>query len=349
MDDLRIKVMRLSPPQEDPSFPSDARPPALLLPTTLQKIFVGETFQALVYLSNEGQVPLKNVVLKIDLVDAKGSRSMVFNNTASPVLQLAAGKQFATTVHTVLEEEIEYFLTCFVSWYTSAFGDPITMKKSYRFPALMPFHVEFAVSQSSSLLLETSLKNNTGSQVMLRNLALENVASGVSVELLNTSSQAFLQETDVHNFIFELASPNPTAARTLLHVEWRTIKGASGVFRQPIQIQPLDRSVVDFRPINLPPQLPVETPATVLFELTNICAHALTLTLLLERKRMSGLVTTGPTRVALGHLQPKEKTEVSVCLLPVLTGIQPLRGFSILDEVSANLHHFDGFAEVAVF
>jgi len=356
MEDIRIKVMRLSPPQEDPSFPSETRPGALLVPTSLQKIFVGETFQALVYLSNESHVPLLNVVVKLDLVDTRGSRSMVFNNSTSPILQLATGKQFATIVQTVLDEEAEYLLTCQVSFYQSAFGDPITVKKSYRFPALAPFDVNFSFSQSSTLLMEASLTNNVGYPIMMKNVKLDHVPAGVKVQLINETDQVFLKTSEAHNFVFELTPETPErrpfemmGQLGELNVEWRSAKGACGFFRRQIRLQALQRPIVDLRPKDLPPQLPVEKPCDITFELRNISNSPLTLTLLLERKRMNALLTTGPTRLVLGHLQPNEKTEVVVCIFPVLTGLQPLRGFSILDEVSAQIYHFDGFAEVAVF
>jgi len=144
--------------------------------------------------------------------------------------------------------------------------------------------------------------------------------------MLNPSSRVFLNVENVHNFVFDilLASPSRAAYESMgpvgdLQLEWKNTTGSNGSLCVPLKLKNLVPTLVDFVPLNLLSHMSIEKPASILFELTNTSSQPQTLTLYMDRKRMSGILTTGPTKIMLGHLQPEEKTQLTLDVFPILT------------------------------
>mmetsp|Transcript_151787 Transcript_151787/g.487038 ORF Transcript_151787/g.487038 Transcript_151787/m.487038 type:complete len:384 (+) Transcript_151787:84-1235(+) len=363
-DALVLKVMRLRRPTLEvpgaPGFAEGAPMPKLMLPMSLTQSFVGESFTGYLHIANPISVPISSVTLRVEL-QIGSSKLVLFNNASNPVDSIAPGEFFDATVDYVLRDQGTYILTCYVSFTppgAPAGEPPGLLKRSYRFPALLPFAVVHRAAQlDSQLLVECAVENATGSNIYLASSSFE-AAPGFRAALVRAGAEEvplwgsgsemhLLKPRGAHSLLFRVIPEDDSGdtvarARALdlvgtLALGWHVPDGPSGVMEgHQVRVRPLPSATgLDLRVTSCPGRVRVEEPFRLEVEVVNRVAQAAEPSLVLDPRLMGVVRAHGVTQYALGRLEPNASMRIPLDLLVTAPGLHALQGVSVVDSLSS--------------
>jgi len=373
---LVLKVMRLRRPHaEAPTplatfdghgvCPDDA--PKLLLPMSLTQSLVGEPFTGYLNLANYSAVTVSNVLLKVKLQIGPSSEYILFDNSASPSLNIEPGDFFDTDVEHDIRDAGTYVLTCHVSYSMPSVPEPCTFKRSYRFPALQPFAVTHRVVQfDTRLLIECSVENATVGRIYLTSVQMDcrdgfeaSLLDGVPSSATSSSLPYLLKPRGAHSLVFTVTPKSDKVDAAFVRdldvvgnlvLGWRIPDGPAGrVECHQIKVKACDTPVLDMCVVSCPKQVSVEVPFQLDVQIVNRTARAADPSLVFDLHTMKDVRVHGTTQHAAGRLEPYSSTRVPLHLLVSKPGLHELKGVSLLDELTHARCEFGVLCDILAF
>lgn len=340
-DALTLKVMRLRRPQAEPTVMVET--PKLLLPTHVKESLVGEPFTGYLHLANHSAVSVTSVVLRVEL-QIGSSRFVLFDNGLSPVT-IEPGAFFETDAEHELQDEGTYVLTCHVSYFTN---EPCAFKRSYRFTALQPFVVVHRFAQlDSRLLVECVVENTTGGSIYLTSAEL--MCPDGEASLIGAFKSIILKPRGAHNLIFSVVSESDLTSCDVvgsLSLGWRVTDGPSGCTVTPVKVKPVEREL-SVHVVSCPRQVQVEVPFQLEVEVVNRSAKAADAYIHFDGR--GSVKIHGLTQRAVGMLEPSCTKRVTLDFQASVPGIHPLRGITLVDELTQAHRDLDAICDIIAF
>lgn len=338
-----------------------------MLPTALAQTLVGETFSGYLNVGNPSNSIANNVVLVVEL-QVGTSRNTLFSNVGSPVASMGPGDFLDAIVSHELRDAGTYVLTCIVSYHLPGALEPKSFKRSYRFPALHPFAVSHRVCQQDTrLLVECLVENATQGCIFLTGAKLDCIEGFQSTLMCQGNDGDAPKLGGLHHFtprgafslLFQVMPIGDTvdvayvkdlASVGQLVLSWHVPEGASGCSEHhQILLQPRSSSALDLRIVACPQTVGVENPFTVEVEVVNRSNRTVEPLVVFNLAQMEGVHGHGPTRRAVGSLEPYCTARVKLPLFVVVPGLHSLKGISLVDDISKAVYEFDSICDILGF
>ncbi|KAF0683082.1 Aste57867_24862 [Aphanomyces stellatus] len=320
----------------------------LLLPDSFGNIYLGETFSSYISVINQFSCDLHQVGLtaklqtpttRSDLSDRRLARGGTTPPT-NPAAVLSAGSNLDMAVEYELNEIGVHTLRVGVSYLDPITSEAKSLRKFYRFQVLNPFTITFKhVLIKDESYVEAKIQNITQTPLHVETIAFVPSPPFHALELSadTAANPLVFPEDTIHRTFKVTAAHLDLSLGTLnlgrLEVAWKSAMGESG----RMQTQPVMRKVGSVKEASVSIQLPsslhakVGTPFIATFLIQNNGSRAMNLQLQLRRELMVGILCCGLSHQNLGTVQGGTTVTVDVPLLPLIAGLQQIRGVFAVD------------------
>jgi len=364
---LVLKVMRLRRPHAEAPTPLATFDGHGVCPDDAPKLLLPMSLTGYLNLANYSAVTVSNVVLKVKLQIGPSSEYILFDNSASPSLNIEPGDFFDTDVEHDIRDAGTYVLTCHVSYSMPSVPEPCTFKRSYRFPALQPFAVTHRVVQfDTRLLIECSVENATVGRIYLTSVQMDckdgfeaSLLDGVPSSATSSSLPYLLKPRGAHSLVFTVTPKSDKVDAAFVRdidvvgnlvLGWRIPDGPAGrVECHQIKVKACDTPVLDMCVVSCPKQVSVEVPFQLDVQIVNRTARAADPSLVFDLHTMKDVRVHGTTQHAAGRLEPYSSTRVPLHLLVSKPGLHELKGVSLLDELTHARCEFGVLCDILAF
>ncbi|ETV64813.1 hypothetical protein H257_18361 [Aphanomyces astaci] len=348
-----LKVMRLYKPRLsiEKSYRREfALSNMLLLPDSFGNIYLGETFSSYISVINQFACDLNQVGLtaklqtpttRSDLTDKRELRGGT-TPPVNPAAVLSAGSNLDMAVEFELSEVGVHTLRVGVSYLDPLTNEPKSLRKFYRFQVLNPLTITFKhVLIQDISFVEAKIQNITQIPLHADTIVFVPSPPFEAQQLTapdNDNANNLIFPDDSIQCIFKVTAEHlDLSLGTLnlgrLEVNWKSAMGESG----RLQTQPVMRKVGSVKEATVTVLLPtpvvaqVGQPFVASVLIQNNGTRAMNLQLQLRRDLMLGILCSSVSHLNVGIVQGKSSVHVSVELLPLIAGLQQIRGVLAVD------------------
>lgn len=359
-------------------FPSVGLGEFLALPQNFGNIFLGETFSSYISVHNESNAPVKDVTIKSEL---QTSSQRVTLSDPSPQNTVDSGVSIDTVVHHEVKELGVHILVCSVSYRTPE-GERKIFRKFFKFNVLHPLAVKTKVyNVEENVFLEAQVQNITPSPMYIEMVRFEPIPT-FEFEDLNVLKQSHAPVNSNPHVYKPSNSPFPTTFGNSYHINpqdvrqylyrlypkikgdkaarlsdkigkmdilWKTNMGEMG----RLQTSQLPRKLptyndVDVIVVQIPDNIVLETPFSIDCKIVNYSDRKMSLKLVAEKSRMSGVLVNGVSGQTLGEIPPEGFRMFKLDLFPIAAGLQKVSGLRVLDGITGRSIDLENVTDVFV-
>ncbi|KAI8366789.1 uncharacterized protein BYT42DRAFT_587888 [Radiomyces spectabilis] len=347
----------------------------LQLPSNFGNIYLGETFNTFISISNESDQAVHQVGVKIEL-QTSSQRFMLSDTTTVPRTTLEPYSTHDVTVSHEIKELGVHILVGSVH-YTSADGKKRHFRKFYKFQVSNPLAVKTKLNNMADgrVFLEAQLQNVSAGPMYLERMKFESsehfthqdlnfkVPSGDPSSDQNETSvfhTQFIHPQDVRQYLYMLIpreSSNKRIARTTnalgkLDIMWRSAMGDLG----RLQTSQLTRKAPMLEEIEVQPfwimpgpvKVVLETPFRLGIRVHNHSNQNMKLVLSAVKTKMGSALLSGLSSRHLGEVGANQSIETQLDFFPLTPGLQRVGGLRVMDLLTGYTKEVDHLCDAFV-
>ena len=339
----------------------------MLLPSTVPTIYLGQTFSVYLSIHNHSMFDVASVSIKaeLQLQGVKSPRIALLDVPPTQIPAFPANDSNDFILQHVMQVEGVYMLACSVS-YVRHDGEKKQFRKFFRFPVENPLALRTKVhSLGAMLLVESQITNSTKEPLFINDACVLVNAEGGACRSLKPLPFERAEETAFSGFylksshciqlLFELdkqalAPLPPSDSIGYLQVEWRTALGDLGrVNSEPLRPKMSPKAGIHVYFSDVPPHTFLEEPFSVTCVVTNQSPSSdVSLTMYLIHQKMTGVVISGISGLALGRLSPAQTKSFKLTMYPLKPGVQKITGLRFVDTLCDKRYDFDNILQIYV-
>lgn len=359
----------------------------LLLPRSFGNIYLGETFNCYICISNDSPQTIRNVSVKVELqtnavrfplIQPVDGLMMDPNDpTASLTLNLSSKHIIEHVVGQEMKELGIHILVCNVAYSVGAEDggrDRRSFKKFYKFQVLNPLAVKTKANSlpDGRLFLEAQVQNTTTDPIYLEKMFVDPVeglecqsvpvmAPGQQdVTMATTMATSwYLGPQDTLQFLFLLQPKlgddliaRYTAPLGRLEIVWRSRLGDIGRLQtSQLARKPPPVESIEFSVLKWSREDRIallERPFQVECQVRNIDSKPISLQIATTKSKMSAILLIGKATIELGTLEPGDSKQFNLRLFPLMTGVHRVEAVRLVDTNTGHIRDISDQLELLV-
>lgn len=338
-----------------------------MLLQSLRNIYLGEIFSCYICVNNKSEQTVQNVTLKVDLQTHRLERMPLCVPGKDIQAKTLEPKD---TLDFIVQYEVKdldtHRLVCEVNYVSVSNGvsTPLTLQEYFVFNVLKPLDLKtkFYTAESDEVYIEAQVQNITSGPISLENVSLE-ATPRYKVTILNSTDDGqsvfgrinSLPQNASRQYLYSLAPipaqealNNVTSSLGNLNFIWRSEMGEKGRLRTCELHKPLtDLPDLRISVQELPNLVYIDEPFQFKIKLSNTSLKAMELSLYLEN--LPDMAWIGVSGRKIGTLHSKSEMILSLCLVPLATGLQIISGIRIKDSLTKkNLFENDNLGQIYI-
>lgn len=357
----------------------------LKLSTSLDPVYVGETFRTCVSLSHNFRSPLVSIGVKIEMQKIEGSsvkpKGSLLESSERDWFVFGVGESKDYVISYMLTEPGEHCLACSVM-YPEEMQNGQTMrktfKKTFRFQVHEPFMAKTQVHHRDELsLVEISLTCAIPRPIVVEQVKILGAPDLTFFDLNQTSCSTddnpentpgsfladplvgvMLKGGDSRSYLFRCDFP-PGVDKLLrlsdlsAELAWRSLGGETGFLRFPVDTKKIREQLKAAKEYELilleaPGTVQLEQPFAIKLQVRSNSMRSFELRLQMLKDKMVTILPCGLSNRSLGTFEPKGTKEVTVKLMPLGLGVHRISGFRLSCPKFSTHMDFDALHEVEV-
>lgn len=356
-------------PQQEKSCPNFMISESLLLPQSIENIYLGETFSCYICLHNDSAELVNEISLKVDL-QTSSQRIGLQNQFQTGCTELEPGSSLGEVVNHEVKELGQHILVCAVTYAkngATTSDNKAYFRKFFKFPVAKPLDVrtKFYNAESDDVYLEAQVQNTSHLPMVLERVALEpsELYTAEQMSFENTVATScklnFIKPNDTRQYLFRLKPDKKQALKAYrgvtqvgkIDMVWFTTNGERGRL-QTSQLQRIVPGSGDLRLIvdKVPNTVKLGDKFCISFRLHNCVGRTLDLLISVENSLNRGIIWhEGQENTLTGQVEAELALKVSLELVAEKVGLYAISGVRVKDTLLDRLYEFDEIAQTFVY
>jgi|UniRef100_A0AC35F0Z1 hypothetical protein len=338
----------------------------LMAPTSIDNIYLGETFTFYIVVLNESDQICSDISVKVDL-QTQTQRITLQSKLGDTQSELFPSRCCGQMVMHEIKETGQHILVCSVSYITND-GEKMYFRKFFKFPVNKPIDVRTKFynaedNLNNDVYLEAQIQNLCTSSIVLEKVQMEPSEAYTCHEIKPSQSSdelgnVFLPPKTVRQYLFCLSPSTPENALThyrgvsaigKLDMCWRSAMGERG----RLQTSSLQRMAPGYGDIRLsveqiPGVVPLLKPFVIVCKLYNCCERSLDLIISLNPELNPEIVYCSVSGLHLGQLSPGKSVQFTLNAFATTSGLQHISGIRITDTFLRRTYENDEIGQIFV-
>eukprot|EP01006_Ploeotia_vitrea_P050681 TRINITY_DN67484_c3_g5_i1.p1 TRINITY_DN67484_c3_g5~~TRINITY_DN67484_c3_g5_i1.p1 ORF type:complete len:576 (-),score=52.48 TRINITY_DN67484_c3_g5_i1:129-1856(-) len=321
---------------------------ALTLPKDFGQIYVGETFRSYISLHNHHLGPVKNVILKAELLSQSGHRYILLDITPQPLQQFHPNTNKDFIVEYPLTEVGGHTLICTVTYFDDYSQENKTFRKIFKFQVSHPLAIKSVkiytlktTHLQEHIFVVLDLQNKTAIPLFVESVRLDPCQTFGLIDH-SVDDESALEPTnpdEIRRYLFELVPKTLEStvgghrnALGQVEIKWRTNLGECGnLVTNMIEHRAGEKADLEILVTDAPDVILIEESFTVNIIIQNVSDNEVDLAIFLHVEKMYPLCFNGPSYFKVGKIKPKGSLTVPLTLFALSTGLQNLAGIELRD------------------
>ncbi|XP_033210582.1 trafficking protein particle complex subunit 13 [Belonocnema kinseyi] len=337
----------------------------MVLPQSFGNIYLGEIFSSYLCVHNGSSQLVTNITVKADLQTS--TQIIPLSNHKEEIKELPPNRTIDEVIHHEVKEIGTHILVCEVT-YTPAnsSGQPQSFRKFFKFQVVKPLDVKtkFYNAESDEIYLEAQIQNLTAGPICLEKVALESSHLFTVTSLTkNEKDESIYGKVNLLDSGFSrqylyCLKPQPSLLKDpkMMHnatnigkldIVWRSNLGERGRL-QTSQLQRMAPDYGDLRVTlkDIPADIHLEEPVNFKCHVVNTSERSMDILVSLQSN--SSIAWCGISDTMLGPLKPGDSIYISLCLIPLDSGLITIAGLQLMDTFLKRVYDYDDLAQIFV-